>query len=397
MRIGFVTPEYVTEGYFSGGLANYLHRASVALSERGHEVHVFTLSDAADQDLVHDGVRVHRVAGGRLARWIVRASGGRLREAGEWIDFGIRAWGRVARVHRESRFDVLQFPNYSACGLPSSLFLRVPFAVRLSTWGPEWNELAGIPATADRAAGERLEALQLRVARHVYAPSRSVQKMALAKARLASVDVIPTPFYLSATPRDPSLFRERFEGKEYLLFFGRYQLHKGFHVLVRALDAIFDAIPGSIAGFVGLDLPSALAPSMREYAERVCARHRERLIFAGQTPHSQLYPVIEGARLVVLPSLVDNLPNACLEAMALGKAVVGTHGTSFEELLTDGVTGFLVPPGDPKALAAGVIGAWSRGDLAAIGRAAQESVQRFAPEITIPILERYFESIVRDG
>ena len=44
-------------------------------------------------------------------------------------------------------------------------------------------------------------------------------------------------------------------------------------------------------------------------------------------PHRQLYPVIAGARLVVLPSLIENLPNAGLEAMALGRAVIGTAGT----------------------------------------------------------------------
>lgn len=396
MRIGFATPEYVTESYFSGGLANSVHRTSTALRSRGHEVHVFTRSDGNDEDLSHDGVRVHRVAGGRLARWITRASGGRLRESSEWIDFSARAWRRIARVHREGRFDVLQFPNYSGCGVVSSLLLPVPFAVRLSTWGPEWNERAGIPRSADRVAGERFEALQLRLARHVYAPSRNVQQMARSRARLERVDVIPTPFFLEGSDRDPSLYQERFEGKQYLLFFGRYQLHKGFHVLAQALDEFLERNPGAHAVFVGMDLPSPLCPSMREYAERACPRHRDRLIFVDQTPHSRLYPVIEGSRLVVLPSLVDNLPNACLEAMALGKAVVGTSGTSLEELLTDGVTGFLVPPGDSRALGDLLNAVWNRKDLDEIGRAAAERVKQFDPEVTIPLLESYFRAIIVD-
>lgn len=394
MRIGFVTPEYVTEGYFSGGLANYIYRTSVALLLRGHEVHVFTLSDTADEDFLQEGIRVHRIAGSRLGRWITRASGGRLSEAAEWIGFSARAWRRIARVHRASRFDVLQFPNYSACGLISSLLLRIPYAVRLSTYGPEWNELAGIAPGADRAVGEWLEAMQLRVARHVYAPSHRLQKVAAAKARLARVDRIPTPFFLECRDLDLSLFQESFQGKQYLLFYGRYQLHKGFHILAQALEEILDKTPGCYAAFIGMDLPSRLAPSMREYAVRASGRHRERLIFVDQTPHAQLYPVITGSRLVVLPSLVDNLPNACLEAMALGKAVVGTYGTSLEELLTDGVTGFLVPPGDPRALAEKVTAAWNRDDLDEIGRAAKESVARFEPARTIPVLEGYLESII---
>jgi glycosyltransferase involved in cell wall biosynthesis len=206
--------------------------------------------------------------------------------------------------------------------------------------------------------------------------------------------VIPTPFFLETGELDPSLYRERFEAKQYLLFFGRYQLHKGFHILAQALDEFLEQNPGAYAALVGMDLPSSLSSSMREYAERVCPRHRARLLFVDQTPHAQLYPVIAGSRIVVLPSLVDNLPNACLEAMALGKAVVGTSGTSLEELLTDGVTGFLVPPGDPRALGDKLNAAWNSPDLEAIGRAAAARAKEFDPEFTIPILENYFRSIL---
>jgi glycosyltransferase involved in cell wall biosynthesis len=394
VRIGFATPEYVTESYFSGGLANSVHRTSIGLRSRGHEVHVFTRSDLHDEDFDHDGVQVHRVAGGPAARWINRASRGRLRESSEWIDFSARAWRRIARTHRRSRFDVLQFPNYSGCGVFSSLFLPVPSAVRLSTSGPEWNELAGIPRNADRRVGEWFEALQLRLARHVYAPSRRVREMALSKAGVAKVDLLPTPFFLESREPDPSLHRDHFEGKQYLLFFGRYQLHKGFHILAQALDEVLERNADAYAAFVGMDLPSVLGPSMREYAERVCPRHRSRLIFIGQTPHSQLYPVIAGARLVVLPSLVDNLPNACLEAMALERAVVGTYATSMDELLTEGITGFLVPPGDSRALAEKLNAVWNSPDLDRIGRAAAERAKEFEPAIAIPLLEDYFRSII---
>jgi glycosyltransferase involved in cell wall biosynthesis len=393
MRVGFLTPEYVTEEYFSGGLAQSIHRTAMALRDRGHEPHVFTLSDR-DEDLERDGVAVHRIAGGRLARFLVRASGGRLRESAEWIDFSVRAWRRLARVHRGSRFDVLQVPNYSACGLVSSVLLPIPFTVRLSTYGPEWNDRAGIPRTADRAVGEWLERRQLRLARHVYAPSRTVQTLARERDGRSDVERIPTPFFLESGGLDDSLYEKLFAGKRYLLFVGRYQLHKGFHVLAEALDEVLEALPDCFAAFVGMDLPSSLDSSMRHYAERAAARHRERLIFVGQTAHERLYPVIAGSRLVVLPSLVDNLPNVCLEAMALAKPVIGTSGASFEELLDDGSSGFLVPAGDPRALARKILAIWDRPDLDSIGEAARRRVAELAPDRTIPLLEEHLRSVV---
>ena len=68
---------------------------------------------------------------------------------------------------------------------------------------------------------------------------------------------------------------------------------------------------------------------------------------------------------------------------------MGTNETSFEELLEDGRTGFLVAPNDPEALASKVNEVWPRADLDAIGKAAQQSVSRFRPDITLPLLERY--------
>jgi glycosyltransferase involved in cell wall biosynthesis len=397
MRIGFLTPEYVTEPYFSGGLANFLHRTSVALARRGHDVHVFTWSELDSGDFVADGVSVHRIAPSGVRRWLRTVSRARLQESADWIDLTIAACRRVRRAHRQAPFDLLQLPNYSACGLLSSIFRHPPSVVRLSTYGPDWNECAGIAPSLDRRVTEWLEALQLRIARHVYAPTAFLQRVASDKAGLRGVEVIPTPFYLEPVRTDMSVYDEHFRGRQYLLFFGRLQPHKGVHVLARALPAVLTAHPEATAAFVGMDLPSCLAPSMRAHITALCAGFEDRLLFVDALPHDQLYPVVDGARLVVLPSLIDNLPNAGLEAMALGRPVVATHGTSFEEMMEDGVTGFLVPPGDASALAEALVRIWCRTDLAAIGGAARDRVRRFHPDVTITRLEAYYRAIADHG
>jgi glycosyltransferase involved in cell wall biosynthesis len=72
------------------------------------------------------------------------------------------------------------------------------------------------------------------------------------------------------------------------------------------------------------------------------------------------YRELGDADLVVLPCVDDRqrggemggIPVALMEAMAAGKPVISTRLSGIPELIDDGVSGVLVPPGDPAALAA---------------------------------------------
>ncbi|MBN1405701.1 MAG: glycosyltransferase, partial [Candidatus Omnitrophica bacterium] len=82
-------------------------------------------------------------------------------------------------------------------------------------------------------------------------------------------------------------------------------------------------------------------------------------------------------------------------AMMLAKPVIGTEGTSFEELIKDGENGFLAKPGDANSLKEVISMAWRRNDLAKMGNAAKQKTEEFAPEHTIGELVTYFNSIIK--
>jgi len=391
LRIAFATPEFVTEDHFDGGLSNYINRVSKALAQRGHDVHVITLSTKNEDEFDHEGVLVHRVMPKRGWYRFNRLTGSSLTTTLHWLNFSTQTYRKLKQLHRRQPFHLIQYPNYSSCGLFSIPLLRAAHVVRVSSHQSQWNDAAGVKRDFDSTVVGLLESLQYKLTRNIHAPSRATQQT-LRDARL-----LRTPFYLETGTLDSAVYDRFLRDKRYVLFFGRFQLHKGFHVLARALPRFLSHCPDAHVALVGRDMETPLASSMASFARAQCNGFGERLIIVEKLPHSQLYPVIAGAQLVVLPSLIDNLPNACLEAMGLGKVVIGTEGTSFEELIIDGVNGFLVPPGNPEALADKMIAAWTNERVAEMSAAAKEKAMEFAPEKTIPSLLNYYSEVLSNS
>jgi len=81
----------------------------------------------------------------------------------------------------------------------------------------------------------------------------------------------------------------------------------------------------------------------------------DRVQFPGRLDRDAMADLYRQASVMVNPSLVDNTPNSVLEAWASGVPVVSTNVGGVPFLVTDGVNGLLVPPGQPEAMAVAVL------------------------------------------
>jgi len=77
--------------------------------------------------------------------------------------------------------------------------------------------------------------------------------------------------------------------------------------------------------------------------------------FTGRLDREQMAELYRNVDVAINPSLVDNMPNSLLEALASGVPIVSTDVGGVPHMVCDGVTALLVPPREPEALADGVL------------------------------------------
>jgi glycosyltransferase involved in cell wall biosynthesis len=145
-------------------------------------------------------------------------------------------------------------------------------------------------------------------------------------------------------PRDSNALR-RSTSEVILGTAGRLIPRKGVEFLLSAAATLQDEFPN-------LRVEIAGSGPQRPYLEQTSARLRltEHVKFLGWI--DDLRSVLPRWDIFVMPSLEEGFPIAALEAMAAGLPVVASGVGGVPELVEDGKTGWLIPPGDVEALAA---------------------------------------------
>lgn len=130
-------------------------------------------------------------------------------------------------------------------------------------------------------------------------------------------------------------------------FVGRLSDQKGCEYLIRAAPSVLSKHPAAKFLLIG-DGPERARLELLAQTLGVAGA----VEFAGYQP--QPAELIPNTSLVVIPSIYDPFPLVTVEAMALGRPVVGSSVGGIPEAVADGETGILVPPRDPHAIAAAI-------------------------------------------
>ncbi|MGW0288353.1 glycosyltransferase [Streptomyces tuirus] len=351
MRIAMVSehasPLAALGGVDAGGQNVYVARLSEELARRGHDVTVYTRRDAADlpdRVALPGGAVVEHVPAGPAARVPKDELFPYMPAFGAWL---ARAWAR-------ERPDVVH-AHFWMSGLASRIGAHphgVPVVQTFHALGTVKRRHQGRLDTSppERVGVERQ--IGRGCARVLATCTDEVHELADMGVQPGQVSVVPCGvdaghFHPGAAPGGVPARRARHR----LLACGRLVPRKGYDQAVRALARIPDTelliAGGPPAGLLDED-PEA--QRLRRLARSAGVADRVRML--GAVDPAAMPALIGSADLVLCTPVYEPFGIVPLEAMACGVPVVATDVGGHRDSVADGVTGRLIPPQDPGAVAA---------------------------------------------
>ncbi len=339
-----------------GRLTNLMARG---LFERGHTVHVLSRGERA-QISFYDGAYVHQIPN-RLERY---AQYRRLNNLYHALNYSHTLHDEIKRLILNDDIQIVDSPLWQTEGLVTLQSGIVPVVTRLVTGLRQINDLHQSRAEELDTLGD-LEQVFLQRAAHLL-PNTLATLTTLAKLyALPHVDQRSTivPYGVIPVPEDQiaPFDLARAADERTVLFVGRLEKRKGILDLFQAIPLVLQKFPRAkfiIAGADnshndgfryrgGLDYASYFAAHYPDYGARVK--------FMGAVSDQVLQSLYQSCDLFVAPSLYESFGLIYLEAMNYAKPVIGCCVGGIPEVVEAGVTGVLVEPQAPAALAEAIV------------------------------------------
>lgn len=395
MKIALISYEYPPDTA-DGGIATYVGQAARMLHERGHHVEIFAGSRDGEGSVEQNGIRVHRVVPPDL------------------FGFAVSIAPVFAQRHERIGFEVMEGAEYKADAreaahrapeVPLVVKLHTPtyLGQRLSTSSPtpieSLRRLGGALRRRGRRtwieteeAVERAHALEADL---ITAPCRAIAQEVAGEWRLdlAAIAQVPNPY----TPSPALLAIPAATCSGVVSFIGRLEQRKGVLDLARAVPLVLKRHPKARFRFVGRSMSSPRSGvDMRRYLQEILGPANSAVEWVDQVPPSQVPSLLAASDVCVFPSLWENFPNVCLEAMAAARGVIGSSSGGMAEQLDEGRAGRLIEPGQPQQIAEAICEFLDDpAGRAALGCAARERVlQQYNAERIGQLQEAAYERAI---
>lgn len=386
-------------GLSAGGAGNYVYTMATTMKAYGHEIDIVTESkENKIYDL--DGIKLHHIN----ATIGFKDTGRHMSTVAKFLKNLSRTFWynrEVRKINKRSKVDIVQCVNSYGIALFRSR--KIPYVIRVSDEPYLWRESGFIDFDFEKAKkvyqiDNEMQNWALKRADRVIAPSYFVKEY-LSKKYSLDICVIEGPVKIDKT-WDLCLKEDNLQIDKYWFSFGYLSYRKQIHVLAYIIDDLLDKYPDMKYVYAGRDREIKYEGEyvkVTEIISRNVKKNIDRVVFLGEiSDRERLFSIIKNARLCILPTRMDNLPNTCMEAMVMNKIVVSStsdYGTSVEQIIEDGVSGFLAYADDNESLKSKVIEAMEIDDMrrTEIERNAGNRIAGMEPSIVYAKMKELYE------
>lgn len=391
-----------------GGEERHVQDLSRELARRGHEVAVVTLGES-DSMALDENVRVYRVRGlTQQAGWLYGQT--ERSHAPPVPDPAVtRALRRILAVERPDIVHAHNWMLYSFLPLKRREGPRFVLSLHDYSFHCTQKRLAacavscGIPDLGRRLACGRdhygvLRGTGIAVAHELMRPAvrRAVDlflpvSRAVAEGNGLLADDSPYEIVPNFVTDDLGLdeqeppkiqpYLSQLPEDGFLLFVGDMSADKGIHVLLDAYRRLEDAPPLVVIGRLRSDTPLPLPPGV---------------LALGPWPHRAVMAAWRRCAVGLVPSVgPEAFGIVAIEAMSAGRPVIASATGGLADIVVDGRSGLLVPPGDAGALAAALSGLLNdEARRRRLGEGARQRVRDFRASAVIPRFEAVYQSLL---
>lgn len=343
MKYWLATTEYPP--IHGGGISTYCYFTAKMLTEKGHEVTVFIndYSVSTFQESEDNGVKIIRFKPEQTQ--LGKALGYEARLSLEFAHI------IEQQIQQHGAPDILEFQDYLGIGYYSQ--------IKQYNLDPNFRELK-ILVTIHAPSFLYLEYNQVP---HYQFPHFWTGEMEKASIKMANLAIAPSNYIveeiatrMDLAPASPirvfnPFINEWSDGNvpDYeegdLCFFGKLTPQKGciemFQYFKKLWDKGFNYKLNIIGG--GKHFFYTAMEDMDVYFKKKYQPYFDRglITYEGNLKPEVLKERLKKAHLIITPSIVDNLPYAVLEAMALGKVVLGSNQSGHKEVIQDGKSGYV--------------------------------------------------------
>lgn len=345
MRIAFVSYEYPPD-IAQGGIATYVKQVAILLANRKHNVEVFCASAYRNVSLVEGNILIHRL------------------QCDNPKDFNNLLLDYFSYIHKQNPFDLVESPEIHGHGylikikfptLPMVVKFHMPLFLQMrlinfytSNFVKFRFFLGGIRRCRIRFYGYKdhlndIDYKFTKLADAYVSPSHSLASLLQKEWKLdpEKLTILPYPFKPPQALLEIPIVERT---SKVISFIGKLNVHKGVVALVKIIRKVVLKHPDVDFRLIGSDsFFTARNTTMKDYIDLSLKGMELNYQIKGGLDYDSIMQELAETDICIFPSIWENFPNVCLEAMSAGRAVIGSKNGGMSEML-DGGAGVIIDP-----------------------------------------------------